>query len=48
MEKKDRKKGEDEKKNKIDIFAFNFLKCEGKSWDSGAKFDIKIAKGFHL
>ena len=36
------------KKNRIEIFAFHFLACEEKSWDSGAIFNIKIAKGFHL
>ena len=36
------------KKNKIEMFAFDFLNCEDKSWDSGAIFDITIAKGFHL
>ena len=35
-------------KNKIKIFVFNFPDCEEKSWDSGAIFDIRIAKGFHL
>ena len=34
------------KKNKIEIFAFDFLDCEKKSWDSGAIFDIRIAKKF--
>ena len=36
------------KKNKIEIVTFNFLNCEEESWDSGAIFDIRIAKGFHL
>ena len=36
------------KKNKIEIFAFNFLNCEVKSYDPGAIFYIRIAKGFHL
>ena len=36
------------KNNKIEIFAFGFLDCEDKSWDSGAIFDITIANGFHL
>ena len=36
------------KKNKIEILAFDFLDCEEKSWDSGAIFNIRIAKGFHL
>ena len=50
-----RKKEEEEeevkrrkKKNKIEIFVFDFLGCEEKSWDSGAIFDIEIAKSFHL
>ena len=34
------------KKNKIEIFAFDFLDYEEKSWNSGAIFDIRIAKGF--
>ena len=37
-----------QKKNKIEIFAFDFLDCEVKSWNSGAIFDVRIAKGFHL
>ena len=50
MEKKERKKKErrQKKKNKIEIFAFDFLDCKEKSWDSGAIFCIRIAKGFHL
>ena len=43
-----RKKERKKKKNKIKIFAFNFLDCEKKSWNSGAIFYIRIAKGFHL
>ena len=43
---KERKKKEEE--NKIEIFMFDFLDCEEKSWDSEAIFDIRIAKGFHL
>ena len=39
---------EERKKNKIEIFAFDFLDCEEKSWNSGAKFYIRIAKDFHL
>ena len=35
------------KKNKIEIFVFNFFNCE-KSWESVVIFDIRIAKGFHL
>ena len=47
MEKKKESKKEEErkkekirekKKNKIEIFAFNFLLCEEKSWDSGPIF----------
>ena len=44
MNEKERKK----MKYKIDNFMFNFLDCEEKSWDSGAIFDIRIAKSFHL
>ena len=39
-----RKKGK--KKNKIEIFMFDFLDSEEKSWDSGGMFYIRIAKGF--
>ena len=48
--KKERTKKERRKKrnNKIKIFAFDFLDCEEKSWDSGAVLNIRIAKGFHL
>ena len=42
------KKKKKRTKNKIKIFAFNFLICEDKAWDSGAIFDMRIAKGFHL
>ena len=49
MEKKERKKEEEEKEEEqIEIFAFEFLECGEKSWDSWATFDIRIAKGFHL
>ena len=48
MEKKESKKKKGKKKNKIKIFAFNFLNCEEKSWDYGAIFYIRVAKGFHL
>ena len=34
------------KKYKIEIFAFNFLDCEQKSWDCGTIFNVRIAKGF--
>ena len=46
--KKEERKKKEEKKNKIEIFVFDFLDCEEKSWDCGAIFDIRIAKGFHL
>ena len=42
--KEERKK----KKSKIEIFMFDFPDCEEKSWDSGAVFYIRIAKGFCL
>ena len=45
---KERKKERKKKKNKIEMFAFDFLDGEEKSWDSGAMFYIRIAKGFHL
>ena len=49
----DGKKEEEEeerrkKKSKIKIFLFDFLNCKEKSWDSGAIFYIRIAKGFRL
>ena len=47
-EKEEEKRKKKRKKNKIEIFAFDFLYCEEKSWNSGAIFDIKITKGFHL
>ena len=47
-EKKKKEEKEKKKKNKIEIFTFDFLDSEEKSWDSGATFDIRIAKGFHL
>ena len=34
------------KKNKIEIFTFDFHDCEEKSWNSGAIFYLRIAKGF--
>ena len=43
MEKKKKKNN-----NKIEIFAFDFLDCEEKSWNSGDILDIGIAKGFHV
>ena len=46
--KKEERRRRKTKKNKIKIFAFDFLNCEEKSWDSGTIFDIRIAKGFHL
>ena len=45
---KKKKERRREKKNKIKTFAFDFLDCEEKSWSSGAIFDIRIAKTFHL
>ena len=48
MEEKERKKKKEKKKNKIEISVFDFLEYEEKSWDSGATFDIRIDKGFHL
>ena len=46
----DGKEGRKKKKNNIEIFAFDFLDCDEKSWDSWAIFDIhvRVAKGFHL
>ena len=47
----DGKKKEKRKKKKeeqMENFSFDLLDCEEKSWNSGAIFYIKIAKGFHL
>ena len=45
MEKeKRRKKGV----KKIEVFAFDFLDHEEKSWNSGAIVYIRITKSFHL
>ena len=41
-----KKKKKEEERN--GNFLFDFLDCEEKLWDSGAIFDIRIAKGFHL
>ena len=46
--KKERRRKKKAKKNEIDLFAFDFLDCEVKSWDSGAIFYIRIVKGFYL
>ena len=43
-----RRKKEERKKNKIEIFTLYFLDCEKKSCDSEGVFYIRIAKGFHL
>ena len=48
MKKKKERRITRKKKNKSEIFAFDFLECEEKSWNSGDKFCIRIAKGFHL
>ena len=47
MKEEERKK-EERRRRTIEIFAFDFLDCEEKSWNFGAIFDIRIAKGFHL
>ena len=39
---KERKKTKN--KSKIEFFTFDFLDCEEKSWDSGAIFNIRIAR----
>ena len=36
-----RKKKKDEEEEQNQNFAFNFLDCEEKSWDSGAIFDLR-------
>ena len=38
---------EKKKKNKIELFAFDYLDCE-KLCDSGAIVCIRIAKSFHV
>ena len=48
MKKKKKEKRKNKKKNKIEISAFDFLDGEEKSWDSGAIFDTRIAKRFHV
>ena len=42
------RKKERKKKNKVEIFRFDFLNCEEKSYDSVVIFYIRIAKSFHL
>ena len=37
-----------EKKNKIEIFMFDFFKCGENKWNSGSIFYIRIVKDFHL
>ena len=46
--KKEEERKKERKQNKMEIYAFDYLHCEEKSWDSVAMFDIRIAKGFHL
>ena len=46
--KEERKKEGKKKNNKIKIFVFDFLDCEEQSLDSGAIFNIRIAKVCHL
>ena len=41
-ERKKKKVEEERKKDEIEIFAFDFLDCEEKPWDSGAIFDITV------
>ena len=48
MKKKKERRRRRKKKKKFEIFVFDFLDCEEKSWDSGDIFYIKIAKSFHL
>ena len=38
----------EKKKNKVEIFEFDFLHCEEDLWDSGAILCIRIAKGLYL
>ena len=47
-EKERKKERKNNNNNKIEIFTFDFLDYEGKTWDSGAIFYIRTAKGFHL
>ena len=48
LRKRKKKKERKKTKNKINIFMFDFFDCKEKPWDSGAIFDIRIAKGFPL
>ena len=43
-----KKKKKNNNNNETEIFTFDFLDCEEKSWDSEAVFDIRIAQDFHL
>ena len=47
MKKKKEERRKKNKNNKIQFFAFDFLDWEERSWDSGAIFYIRIAKGLH-
>ena len=47
-ERKKEQRGRKKNKNKIELFAFDFLIYEEKSWESGAVFYIRTGKGFHL
>ena len=42
------KKKKEKEENKFATFTFDFLDCVEKYWNSGAIFDIRMAKGFHL
>ena len=42
----ERKKKEEEEQNRI--FAYDFFDNEENLWNSGAIFDIRMAKGYHL
>ena len=45
MENKERRRRKkDGEEKQTEIFAFNYFDCEGNSWDSGARLDIKIVR----
>ena len=52
MEKKEEEEEEERNKKKEEErnrnFTFDILDCEEKSWESGAIFYIRVAKGFNL
>ena len=41
------RKKEKRRKNKIEIYTFNFFNCEKDSWNFESVFYIRIAKGIY-